>query len=408
MNIADGMRARVDGLLKSGALTGKAVYLFGHCRASEELAGYLLENGVRVAAMLDNNKAKHGMACGPVTVTPPEVLDAADASQCVVLIAARAHASMAAQLKRMGFGGRVFEVAQADTFSEFSLAEDVWRSRLQRARRGADTLARIRSTLPAAHLVICPYNAMGDVYQALSFLPAYCQKRRLSETAVLVTGRACAQTAELFEIKNIVELDETQMDELVQAAVFLREDNCLIAHHDRPYTNDMIRYLSVGFLSFADFYRIGVYGLDRHTAPCVPTGGLPYAGTQRLKKGRTLILSPYAKSVVKLPDAFWTQLAEEYRRDGFDVYTNVAGDERPVEGTEPFSAPVREMAAAVEYAGRFIGLRSGLCDVLSAARCKKTVVFPDCCYSAYPVKAADFFAMPDWEQLVYSPDGAAR
>ncbi|MDR1132651.1 MAG: hypothetical protein LBL05_00725 [Synergistaceae bacterium] len=58
------------------------------------------------------------------------------------------------------------------------------------------------------------------------------------------------------------------------------------------------------------------------------------------------------------------------------------------------------MSAAAEYAGSFVGLRNGLCDVVHAANCRKIVVFPDCFYSTTPHKVADFFALPGWESVV--------
>ena len=60
----------------------------------------------------------------------------------------------------------------------------------------------------------------------------------------------------------------------------------------------------------------------------------------------------------------------------------------------------RSCLDAVEHAGTFIGLRSGLCDVVHTARARKVHVFPDAHYSTTPYKVADFFALPGWESVV--------
>jgi hypothetical protein len=84
----------------------------------------------------------------------------------------------------------------------------------------------------------------------------------------------------------------------------------------------------------------------------------------------------------------------------YKIYTNTSGDETPIRGTEPLCAPLAQMTAAAEHAGTFVGLRSGLCDVLFSANCRKVVVFPDCHYSTTPHKVADFFALPGWERII--------
>ena len=78
----------------------------------------------------------------------------------------------------------------------------------------------------------------------------------------------------------------------------------------------------------------------------------------------------------------------------------VHGDEGPVPGTLALEIPIPELLDAVEHAGTFIGLRSGLCDVVHTARARKVHVFPDAHYSTTPYKVADFFALPGWESVV--------
>jgi hypothetical protein len=242
---------------------------------------------------------------------------------------------------------------------------------------------------------------LGDTYWAMAFLPAYREKHGIGETAIIVTGNRCRQTAELFGAKNTVTLNDAEMDEFVQAVIFTNESNSIIAHHDRPYTDNSIKWLDKHFLSFIDYYRCAVYGLPKSTPMAPPGNDALFENRVQIPKGKAVILAPYAKSVVELPSAFWKKTAAEWRAQGCKIYTNVVGKEAPICGTEPLAIPISQMPAAAEYAGTFIGIRSGLCDVLYAANCRKTVVFPDCFYSATPHKAADFFALPGWKNIVW-------
>lgn len=116
--------------------------------------------------------------------------------------------------------------------------------------------------------------------------------------------------------------------------------------------------------------------------------------------GRTVLLAPYAKSVLPVPWSFWEQTAEHHVSQGNVVATLVHGDEEPVPGALPLEVPIPELLDAVEHAGTFIGLRSGLCDVVHTARARKVHVFPDAYYSTTPYKVADFFALPGWESVI--------
>lgn len=406
MNSAE-MRKCIDDLIKCGKLAGKAVFAFGHCNAAEELIDYLFANGIKVLAILDNNEAKQGWAYRGVSVKKPSNIHAY-AADSIVLIAAKAYEAMADQLRRSGYGGEIVKVVEYNSFSEYSLSDTVFARKKERVLRGADTLKRIRNRYPAQFLVICPHNALGDVYWALSYLPAFCEKHRKGETAIAVTGNGCRQVAGLFQKENIIVLKRTEMDELVQAILFIREENCLIAHHDRPYTDIVIRYLDRCFLSFTDFYKYAVYGLDQDAKPAFPTVNEAFENPGQIKRGRTVILSPYAKSVVQIPDTFWETLAQEYQEKGYLVCTNTTGEEKPIRGTNTLHVPISQIVSAAEYAGCFIGIRSGLCDILNAARCKKIVVFPDCFYSTTNVKVDDFFHMYGWENAVWEASDGCR
>jgi len=398
----DEMMLVLDEYLAEKAFEGREVFLFGHCNATEEMANYLLEHGVRVAAILDNSVSKQGKAYRGIFIAGPERIRACDAGNSIVLIATRFYAEMWAQLRERGYDGKIVRVVEYNTFSEYSLSDETVENKKARMRRGMQTLKRIRADYPSHFLVICPNNALGDVYWAMSFLPAYCEKFALGKIAAVVVGNGCRQVAELFGMGNIMVLDHAEVDELVQAIIFTCDENCIVAHHDRPYTDNIIKYLNRHFLSFLDYYCCAVYGLSRSTKPTLPTGFREFTQMPRIAKGKTVIMAPYAKSVVQPPASFWEGLAEEWLGRGYSVCTSLNSGEQPIKGTKPLSLPLNQMVAAAEYAGVFIGLRSGLCDIVHTARCQKIVVFPDCFYSTTPHKVEDFFALPGWEKKIFS------
>ncbi|WP_313186528.1 hypothetical protein [Lacrimispora sp.] len=380
-------------------LQNKYIFLFGHCEASEQMQNYLQKKGFQVKAILDNNENKHGKDLNGMDIMPPSEIMSYDQDKTLVLIASRAYESMKANLVNMGYKGRIVKVVDYNSFAEYSLSEDVYNRKYARVQRGISVLNDVKDKAQAEVLIACPYNALGDVYYAMAYLPYYLKVRNIRSYAVVVTGERCKAVAELFTDTNVLVLDRIFMDEMVQAVLYTEDKAVLIAHHDRPYTNDMTRFIDIGKLRLQDLYCCGVYGLKKGTTPFLPMRK-EYAQKELLKKERSVIISPYAKSVVGIPESFWEKIIGQYMDRGFTVYTNVAGDERPLYGTKPMEIPIDEMISAVEYAGHFVGIRSGLCDVIQSAACEKTVVFSDAFYSVTNTKISDFFALNGWKQIV--------
>jgi hypothetical protein len=82
--------------------------------------------------------------------------------------------------------------------------------------------------------------------------------------------------------------------------------------------------------------------------------------------GKTVIFAAEAHSTPSLPMAFWQTLREALAGAGFTVLLN-----------RDLGCSFGEMIPAVELAGAFVGVRSGLCDIVSTAAAKKIVLFPD-------------------------------
>ena len=62
-----------------------------------------------------------------------------------------------------------------------------------------------------------------------------------------------------------------------------------------------------------------------------------------MMKGNSVIISPYAKSVAKIPMNIWERIIEYYKLRNYNIYTNVVADELPLENTEKVTIPLNEM-----------------------------------------------------------------
>ena len=86
-----------------------------------------------------------------------------------------------------------------------------------------------------------------------------------------------------------------------------------------------------------------------------------------LNKERMIILASYANSIANIEESFWIKLASELAQKGdYVLYTNVAApNEKVIPGTAPIVTTYQELFYLAEEVNCFIGLRSGIFDLLA-------------------------------------------
>lgn len=401
------MCANLDELIAAKSIQGKNIYLFGHCNATEELANLLTEKKFAVNAILDNNVAKHGNNYHGIPILPPQVVLSEEAGQTVVCIAARAYAAMNAQLRELGFAGNVVKLVDYNSYAEYSLSDETLLRKRQRVERGIRLKEELEHKHPGCFKVLCPFAALGDVFFTMSYLPYFAEKRGMDIENIVccVIGSACGQVVSLFGAINNVEcFSHKDMDELVQACLYTEDKDSFIAHQDRPYVVNLHRALYIKCIPLEVIYRCGVFGLPIDTEPVRPGNLQVYPDLGHIAKGKAVVLSPYAKSVTSLPEDVWSAIVSDYKEKGYQCFTNVAGEEKPLEGTIGISPTLAQLQSLVEWAGAFVGIRSGLCDILKYANCDKTALFPDYNYCDTQWKAIDMYALEGWRNLVVKDD----
>ena len=420
------MTRNLEKLDREQGLTGRQIFLFGHCSAAEELADMLLDRGQTPAGFLDNNGAKHGKTYRGIKILPPQEVLAREPEKTLVCTVARAHAAMTDQLKRMGYGGKVWKLLDYNSYAEYSFSWEVRTSRRQRAQEGAALLQKMARRHPNRLKGLCPFSALGDIYIMMSYLPEFLKKRDCKDCVIGVVGKACGEAAGLFGSCLVEVYSQEDMDRMIQGALFMRDRNVFIPHQDRPYVVDISRALGLKMIPLEQLYCCGVFGLPAVTQASRPTGreAAPGGGAGdssqssaaestaepssqrnctehgRILPGRSAVLSPYAKSVPALPRGTWEKVVESLRKKGYRCYTNVAGAEKPLPGTKPLCLTVSEIREAVERAELFIGIRSGLCDVLREVSCRKIALYPDYNYCGTEWKAVDMYGLEGWENIV--------
>ena len=394
------MMENLEELIQDRQLQGRNIYLFGHCNASEVLMGVLRDRGYSVKAILDNNASKQGTYYEGVGIESPETIMKEPEGAAIVCIVARAYESMASQLRTMGYSGEVRKLIDYNSYAEYSLSPETVARKRERLQRGMKRRDEMRKSFPGHFRFLCPFSALGDVYYAMAYLPYFLQKRQIGDYMVAVIGEACAQVVRMFGMEKVAVLQQREMDELIQATLYAEDENAFIPHQDRPYVINLAKALYLKKLTLDEMYRCGVFGLPMDTTPHKPSKIETYGALHEIKKGKAVVLAPGAKSVSNIPECCWRQVIEHYEEKGCQIFTNVIDDEEPLKGTLPLKAPLSQMQSVVECAGTFIGLRSGLCDVLKEADCRKIALYPNQHYSDTRWKMAEIYHLDGWENIV--------
>lgn len=265
-------------------------------------------------------------------------------------------------------------------------------------------LQGLNERYPGFLKLLCPFSALGDIYIMMSYLPYFLQVRKVEECLVCVVGDACAAVVQLFGEYPVESLAQNDMDETIQAALYTEDPDTFIPHQDRPYVVDLPKALYVKKITLEQMYCCGVFGLPPNTKPYKPVRLREYGGIAQIEPGSAVVFSPYAKSVTALDKKIWEKVVAYYQGRGYQCLTNVVGEEKALPGTVPISPAICEVQSVVERAGTFVGIRSGICDVIREACCKKVALYPDYNYCDTKWKAIDIYWLHGWENIVVTEE----
>jgi len=234
--------------------------------------------------------------------------------------------------------------------------------------------------------LVCPYG-IGDTYLVCALARGLLH-RRGGDKVVLLTRAWHQEMAALFpdDITRSVLLQEAHL-RTFQALRYrrpLQPGEPVVAHPWSHATQPGIPDHLAPRLSLLDRYR-HLFQLPQDTPltrPHIPQAAYDSARTRMhavgLPEGRTVLLAPEAVSLDMLPHAFWQHLVRTLRKAGWAVAMNRPGrgPAMVLEGVVPLSFPLQEAIPLAELAGWVISSRSGLCDLLSSADCRFSVLYP--------------------------------
>lgn len=373
------IREKTKLLVEEGKIgCGDEIVLFGMNRSSALVQATL--GSYHVTAVVDNDKRKTGRKMNGVPVyEPSEYLKEYDEKKKII-IASKYYHSMCEQLYQFGYevGREIFVVYYREYFYDV-LPETITHYKEQ-IKAGEELYWRMRKSGAQGTMFLCPYPGTGDIYLTGLYLKQYRNENGIDKYALGVCSNVCKKVAELFGINAFLMLEKEIQSIISYArAVGMRKLSVQVLNDSFGEQNSITKLRGFKGIDFRTMFTNCVMPLKGKIVPasCTQKNADALFSRYHLPKGKTVLLSPYANTVNSLPDDFWAGMAEILQSKGYHVCTNVAvEDEKPVRGTEGIFIPYEMVIDFVDKAGCFVGLRSGLCDILSTTKAQIIILYP--------------------------------
>ena len=382
------LREKLDDLIGNRKLRDKFVVLFGMNTPGDEVINYLAQRGIYVSAVIDNNEMNRGKKLAGVSVyLPGEILEKVR-EDAIILICSRYFYEMKSQLEIMGYSSnQIVKVLEMSGDIQYSLEDETVKRNLDNLKEAYEYYKEIKIKYGNdVCIYVAPVKANGDVYLISSMLKAYIDNYKDEKILLAVIGDVCKRIAGMFGLRNVIVITQDEMEMLVKLSSFMGYDLSKIRIVQPYYMYAQILNKIEGYkdITFADMFYYGYFSKyisHNNYSPEKVTRVVDIEKrTEKLgiEKGKTIILSPYANSLPQIQWSVWKEIADKLQREGYKIFTNSASDsEVEVPGTEKIFFPIEDTVSILEYAGGFIAMRNGLCEVASSSNCKQVIIYPD-------------------------------
>lgn len=238
--------------------------------------------------------------------------------------------------------------------------------------------------------LICPHG-IGDTYVVCAFASRL--KQQTGAHKVIVITKPSQQSIPLlFEgidesISMPLDPDVLHFMPSLYTGVPFTYPGVFVAHMNYYPSGDITRSLGYKlgdtFFSMTDAYRVLFGWSDRRvplSKPRISTSIHKRAQhrfrTWKVRKGKTVLLAPETTTTANIQDqSSWKELAAALEQKGFDVVTMCVGNEARY--LHPVSFPLDEAIPLAELCGTVVSMRSGFVDLLSSAKTRLVIAYPD-------------------------------
>lgn len=261
-------------------------------------------------------------------------------------------------------------------------------------------------------IIILSQPGIGDVCIGLAYAQEYTKK---TGKAVYVCCEKVRTVVEDYGFDDFITVSTEEMEEIrtgfyknpvIRYQLLTKyKEKILIIDPGYYFNIDLCRI--PGF-RLMDVYKYGVYKVkSSETGPEYP---LPYLNYDVKKKfgisGKYVILNEFSNSA-SISSSFFESSVNFFISKGYDVYSNVFGDQKQVKGTKPLRCTIQELYYIARECSLMISVRSGILDYIINSLSDLFVIYES-------IKDRYLFSLDAWQcnvrlkEVVYTSEDEAR
>lgn len=380
-------RKRIDEEIKciiaSNILKDKRVFIFGYGILTQYVANCLSEEGIPIEGYLENDSSKWGNNMAGAEVISPSKLPKGEDIR--VVIYSRYDYEMIEQLLSENYAAKeqIVHLKYVKACYDDFWMDESYETALSEMRSGEAIYKRIKKE--DEFLLIATTASCGDHYFWRLTLDQFLKKHGINKYKIVVASNPIKDVLSLFNEEAVIILTMEEIDNLLRYVMFVGESNidCFMIYPQYACVRRS-GYMAMAMgRHFEEIFPKYVFCLGDDYEPHFPELNKDREQADRIekklaeigvKKGEGILLSPYSNSTEGLPKEFWDDVAEKLKEKGYRVFTNVAGSETPVDGTEELRCSFRELPSYLEYLGNTIALKSGYCEIIGHVNCRQVIV----------------------------------
>lgn len=361
-------------------IVGKKIVIYGCTFFAAKIYDKLRKVNIDISAFVDNDSNKVGKRYMGVTVYKPEVFLLPHHSDILVIVCSVHAKEMIASLRKLGYtNSGVLHIDVMDDWEKLCTLEYA-DERLQRIMSGYEIYLHIIEEYGEEAKIIIAPKASGDIYIACSYLEKWMHKDNVTNYVLVGTEKNMIDIAKIYQLSNTKLITQSDKELLLDAYMFLDNQlNIKLLSGWELRTRNSYFPVQKSSVLFSEKFKYETFGLAKEAKPTLPSfTNMINLEEYKLKQNNTVIIAPYAYSspAPKIRKNTWERLVERIREQGFEVLTVGYGeDEPPIKNTEIIRFSHVDAIGILEYSGMFIGARSGLCDIISSAKCKKIIIY---------------------------------
>lgn len=364
---------------EQGILKNKNVYLY----ADSKYAGMFIEifRECSIAGIIDCDKSKTGTQREGIPIYNLDKLNHLDLKNDIVLVTNRGYEDVLIRL--LSLGGRL-----NNNFFVLNPGPDIidWKDgELEEFVRntlyeGEKLFLKWRKQYSDEKFLLNTWKSSGDIYIAGLYLEEFIKNNCPNGCCIFVSSPAAKKVASLmgYEVEYI-SLEETKS--MIRYIRYIGFEKANAVNLNVHFPSENIGQRSTGLLGLVDlntFHQRMVFESEtKKTKVSLKQNNSDTIFEQyNLDKKKTVLLAPYSYTLGNIPEECCTVLADRLRKEGYMVCTNIAGDEKPIEGTVGLFLPYDILLDFADKCAGIIGIRSGIFDIISSSDTKMTIYYP--------------------------------